>query len=222
MRNRRNTVVQIPANNREAPANRQLVVVRPALPAAPPQFQRRIEAPQGQSLWSYYLGAFRERWRTRIDGRTSRIAIPALRTQGEQLKLAHEYQTTLNSMRLAEIERETKAAELNQKRTEAIVAQQQQQALQNLRLQKEKLSIQVEMAKLKKEMADLKRKPDQQVSPTQQRLLKRGEIEEKLQRLRADEERAMNAAPTEAERRRIQNMYEHRREQLMEELSRYL
>ncbi len=195
MRARRNRVVQIDQNTVElAPANRQLTVVQPALPAIPPDYQRRVPTPQGQSLFSYYINAFRERIRTRIDGRSARVAIPVLRTQTEQLKLAHEYQTTLNNMRLAELERDAKAAELLQKRTDFEIQRNQQQALQTLRLQKEKLSIQTEMARLKKEMADLKRKPQEAtLTAVQQRMMKRAEIEEKLQRLRADETRAMNA-----------------------------
>ena len=223
MRPRRNRVVQIDRNTVElAPANRQFVVVRPALPATPPDFQSRLPDLQGQSIFGYFVQAFKERVRTRIDGRSARVAIPVLRTQTDQLKIAHEYQATLNSMRLAELEREAKAAELNQKRTDAEVQQHQQQALQNLRLQKEKLSIQVEMVRLKKEMGDLKSKQDQGLSQAQQRMMKRAEIEEKLQRLRADENRTMNAAPTEQERRRLENMYENRREQLMDELAKYL
>jgi hypothetical protein len=60
------------------------------------------------------------------------------------------------------------------------------------------------------------------LTPEQQRLLKKAEIEEQLQRLKTDEVQAVEKTTSELERRRLQNMYAARRDRLMEELEKYL
>ena len=56
----------------------------------------------------------------------------------------------------------------------------------------------------------------------QQRLLKKAEIEAQLNRLKFDETVAVAQADGELEKRRLQNIYANRREQLMEQLEKYL
>ena len=64
--------------------------------------------------------------------------------------------------------------------------------------------------------------PEPKLTPTQQRLLKRAELEQALQRLKLDEAEALQKADTELDTRRIRNMYAGRRSQLTEELERNL
>jgi hypothetical protein len=67
------------------------------------------------------------------------------------------------------------------------------------------------------------RRPDHpKLTPTQERLLKRAELEQDLQRLKLDEAEALQKADTELEKRRVGNMYTGRRSQLMEQLERNL
>lgn len=60
--------------------------------------------------------------------------------------------------------------------------------------------------------------PEPKLTAAQQRLLKRAELEQALQRLKLDEAEALQKADGELERRRIQNMYAGRRSQLTEQL----
>src|SRR5579871_4626421 len=55
-------------------------------------------------------------------------------------------------------------------------------------------------------------------TPAQERATKKAELERQLEELGAEEARTVNRAASDAERRRIQNMFANRREQLMEEL----
>jgi hypothetical protein len=64
--------------------------------------------------------------------------------------------------------------------------------------------------------------PEPKLTPAQQRLLKRAELEQALQRLKLDEAEALQKADTELDRRLIKNMYAGRRSQLTEELERNL
>ena len=76
---------------------------------------------------------------------------------------------------------------------------------------------------MRREMRAANAKTEPQVTPAQQRLLKKIQLEEQLQKLDAEQHRAeQQQGRTEPEKRRIQNMYHARRERLLEELEKYL
>ena len=60
------------------------------------------------------------------------------------------------------------------------------------------------------------------LTPAQQRLLKKAELEQELQRLKADEADAVSKTDSEADKRRLQNMYATRRDQLVQQLEKHL
>jgi hypothetical protein len=59
--------------------------------------------------------------------------------------------------------------------------------------------------------------PEPKLTPAQQRILKKAEIDEQLSRLKTAEAEAVAKAGDDLERRRIQNMYANRREQIYEQ-----
>jgi hypothetical protein len=177
---------------------------------------------QQPSLLGHYVQAIRDRTRLRIDQKTAQAVTSALRTETEQLKLANEYQTNLNARQLADLERDVRLAELEQKREDIAIARQQNRELFTLRLQRDRLALQVEIARHRKEIREGRQRPEPKLSPTQQRLSKKTEIEDLLQRLKDDETRALHSAHTELEKRRLQNMYSDRRDRLLEQLEKYL
>lgn len=61
-----------------------------------------------------------------------------------------------------------------------------------------------------------------QLSPEQQRRLKRMETEDRLEDLNKEETRALQKATSDLEKRRLQNMYAAKRDQLMEQMEKYL
>ena len=170
-----------------------------------------------------------DRLRLRIDGHTARVASVALKSQAEHLKLVNEYQAAINTFRQADMERRVKAAELRQRMEEIVFQRRANQRLQGLRLENERfglhrdrLAIRLEIAKLRKELREAGVRPEPKLSPAQQRALKKAEVEDQLQGLIREEAVAMQRAAAEPEKRRLQNMYANRRDQLMEQLENLL
>ena len=229
MRNTREAVAELwPA--RDKPAQRHLMVLKET-PVEPvlwdPRPHGRVSQP---TIFGHFVDSLKKRMRMSIDGRIARVAIPTLRTITEQAKLAVEYQTSLNALSLAEVEREVRLAEIEQKKLELASQRRQHQALEGMRLQKEQLSLQKDHIAFRLEIATLRRQLKEQrqpaaapkPTPAQQKLIKRAEVEAQLEELRAEEAKALQRATSELEKRRFQNMYTHRRDRLMEELEKYL
>ena len=158
----------------------------------------------------------------KIEGKTAKVAIPVLRILAQQAKLALEYQSSLMALSLAETEREVRLAELNLRKIEVAAQRRQYEQTADARTNKERLALQLEIATLERQIQEQRQPLPPKLSPAQQRLLKKNEIEEDLQRLRADEARALRQAVTEPEKRRVQNMYATRRDRLMEQLEKFL
>lgn len=181
------------------------------------------------SLVGHWVDAFKQRVRLRIDGRTARIGAEVLRAQTEHLKLMHEYHSAINGFRVADLERQVRAAELEQRMEEIAAQRRTHQRLQAVRVSTEKLAlrrdrmaIRVEIARMRREMRDASAPSEPRLTPVQQRAIKKAEIEQQLQTLQVEEAKALQRAATEAEKRRLQNMYASRRDRLMEELEKHL
>ncbi len=79
-------------------------------------------------------------------------------------------------------------------------------------------------AEQKKRIEDLQHPAalEPKLTPSQQRLLKKAELQQELQRLTTDEADAVGKTTSEPEKKRIHNMYASRRDQLMQQLERFL
>jgi hypothetical protein len=206
----------------EPPTSHGEVVVRPTVTPSrlAPRPERRPIA--GLSVSEHHRQAWHEREHLRIERKNARAALETLQVVTEQAKAATEYQHALNTMAVAQAERDVRLSELAQRRREVELQRRHSDALAGLRLQKDRTAIQLEIARMHKEMRDLQRPPERQLTPAQERALKRLETEQRLQQLRDDEARALKRAAGELERRRVQNLYSRRQERLMEELEEYL
>jgi hypothetical protein len=189
----------------------------PALFNAYPDTQSRPRTMAG-----HFVDSFKRRTHLKIDGKTAQAALPTLRTLTEQAKLATEYQASLDALNLAEHEREVKQAELEQRKLELATQRKQHQRLEQKRLQKEQLCLQLEISTLQGQIQEQERPPEPKLSAAQQKLLKKAEIEGQLQQLRADEVRALEGAANDLEKRRLQNIYAAKREQLMQQMEKHI
>ena len=206
---------------RKPAASRQLAVARPAaVPARilPPE----PSAPAGPTVFGHYRYSFKERLHLHIERQTTEALLPTLRLLTEQARLATEYQHSLTALSLAELEREVLFAEMQQRKLELAIRRQQTEELAYMQLERQRLSLQLEKAKVDREMRELQKPAEAKLTPAQQRLIKKTEIEEQLQQLQAEERRAVQRAGSELEKRRLQNIYTNRRERLMEELEKYV
>ena len=92
-------------------------------------------------LFDHYLDGVKDRIRLRIDGHTACIATAALKDQAEHLKLMNECQAATNASCLADLERQVRPSELQQRMEEIAVQRRQSQQLREFRLYKERLAI---------------------------------------------------------------------------------
>ena len=89
----------------------------------------------------------------------------------------------------------------------------------------ERIQLEWEIAKLNRQIREEDRPPERParpLTPAQQARRREAGIERQIDRLRADQAKAVAKAPTEEEKKHVQNMYDHRRERLMDELRRCL
>ena len=209
---------------RHNPTRGQLVPMRTMPEPEPVVWDPR---PQDQfakppTILDHLLNSWKRRMHLRIDGRAARTALPTLRIITEQAKLATEYQAALNSLSTTQVEREVRLAELELRRLELAGQKRQHQRLEGLRLRKEQLALQLDIAVLTQQIHEQRQAPATKLTAQQQKAVKKAEIEEQLQQLRAEAIRAVRQADDEPEKRRLQNMYNGRRDRLMEQLEKYL
>jgi len=171
-----------------------------------------------------YISALKQRFILNVEDRTAQARTRFLRTHIEQLELGKQYATLSHDLRAMESEQENRLLRLALEKRELEARAQQAETLDGLRLQKERLTFEVEIAELKAKKKSIQNPSgtDSKLTADQQRRLNRLEIEEKLRELDYLEEEAIRKARSEEERVRIQNMYVDRRDDLHEQLSKYL
>lgn len=192
---------------------------RPAPPLRPEPWRREEES---RSVFGHFLDAIKKRAHLLIEGRTVERSLPTIRAVTEQARLAAEYQEVLRTSFVKEAEQQLRLLEIEERRREIERSRSQASALGDLRLQRDRLSLQLEIARLRRDIRETRSRKPRPLSPTQQRTAKKAELEGRIEQLRRDEEAAVGRARGEPERRRLQNMYNQRRERLLEELEEYL
>jgi hypothetical protein len=134
-----------------------------------------------------------------------------------------ELQGILQDIHLADKDFEIRKIETQMRREDADVRLESERQLRLLRAQRDELHLQKEIVQLKQDIKTAENPVTQSnVSPEQQRRLKRMDIEDKLRDLDRQEEEALETARSEGDRRQIQNMHDDRRQELREQLSKYL
>lgn len=187
--------------------------------------QMRTLPGRSPAMMAYYLNCLKDRFLLHQDRRTAAVRARFLTQKLEELKLTRELQGVINDLAVLSVEREVRVRRLELEKLELVSKIQNQTQLGALRLQRDRLQLQYEIATLRRQIREQKRLPaaaENKLTPAQQRVLKKAEIEEQIQRLRAEEAQALQKATSELERRRIQNMYAAKRDQLMEQMEKYL
>jgi hypothetical protein len=220
------TVVQfVPPEGRKLKDGGLTVVDRTA-PLSSTSWNSKLgDQPYPPTILGHLVNSVNTRIHLKIDAKTASASLPALRTLTDRTKLAAEYQASLNTLSLAEAEREVRQAELEQKKIELAAQRRQQQHLDPLRLQKDQLTLKLEVAQLQRSIQAAENLPGGQqftATPEQQRRLKRMEIEDKLRELARLEADALKTARDDEDRARLQNMYGDKREELREQLAKFL
>jgi hypothetical protein len=170
-----------------------------------------------------YLAALKQRFIISVEDGTAQTRTRFLRTIIEQLELGKQYKTLTHDLKALESEQENRLLRLELERREIKTKLEQTEALDGLQLQKERLTKELEVAELRAKKKAIQNPPaDSKLTADQQRRLKRLEIEDKLRELDRLEDGAVSSARTAEDRVRVQNMHTEKREELREQLTRYL
>jgi hypothetical protein len=175
-------------------------------------------------LVAHYINTLKQRFILTTEDHTAQIRTRFLRSHLEHLELGKQYQTVLNDLKTMEAEQENRLLRLELERRELQAKSQHAGALEELRLEKERLAIKLEIEQFKAQKRAVTQPPQEEskLSPEQQRRLKRIEIEDRIERLDQQEEAALRKARDPEDRVRIQNMYADKREELRDQLSKNL
>lgn len=179
---------------------------------------------QSPSMLAYYFTRLKDRFLLNQDHRTAAVRSRFLQQKIEELKLTRDLHGIMNDLAVLAVERDVRVRRLQVERVELESKIQNHARLGGLQLERDRLQLQYDIAVLKRKIREEDNQPttEQKLTPTQQRALKKAEIEEQLQHLKAEELQAVQRATTELEKRRLQNMYAGRRDQLMEQLEKFL
>ena len=184
---------------------------------------QQIEHYQRQpALLTHFIHCVKDRFIVGQEDRTAAVRSRFIKTKIEQLKLAKELQLAIDDLNFLELEREIRRLELENRRDGLQEDGASQRHLAGLHRERDALKIKLEIAQINDQMQQLQGKPEAKVSKDQQRLERRQEIERDIERLKTDKVLAAGRAASEQERRRVENMYDDRIQQLQADLARYL
>jgi hypothetical protein len=183
--------------------------------------QRHEEQP---AVLSHVVSSLKSRMILNQDLKTAQQRLKLMASVIEVFKLNKELHGVLHEIHLDEKEFEIKQIEVQIRKEDAQSNLKAEVQLRALRKQRDELQLKKEIAQLQQEIKTVDRPPptEGRLTPEQQRKLKRAEIEDKLRELNRLEEEALKNARSEEERVRIQNMHADKREELREQLSKYL
>jgi hypothetical protein len=181
---------------------------------------------QGQpAVLSHVVSSIKGRMILNQDLKTAQQRLQLMASVIEVFKLNKEMQGILHDIALEEKEFQIKQIEGDIRMDDAKARLESEKQLRELRRQRDELVLKREIAGLQKDIRDVKSVKEKEpsgISPEQQRRLRRIEIEDKLQQLGRAEESALRKADSDAARARIQNMYSTKREDLEEQLAKFL
>lgn len=196
----------------------QLEIYRGNVPMPQTTLPTTLDMPRVRpGLLAHWVESVKERLHDRIEITNIEHRSHMLRAMTEQVKLESEYQGALQSMAMAALEHRTRIAELRHKRIEFVLQRKQAVRLAALRLQKEQVALRLEIAKSRQARRETTA-PKQDLSAEQQRLIKKAQLQERLEQLRAEQAAVVRRERGQDNKRRIENVYANRIEQLLEEL----
>lgn len=171
------------------------------------------------AVLSHVVKSIKARMITGQDIKTAQKRLKLIAGVVELFKLNREMQGILHDIHLAEkdfeINKVNRQITLEGAQSKLTAERQLRGRLDQLALQKEMLELEQAIDKIKNVPA-----PEPKLSPEQQRRLKRMEIEDRILELDRQEQNDLKTARDDNDRVRIQNRYEHRREELNEQRTR--
>jgi hypothetical protein len=182
--------------------------------------QRHQEQP---AVLAHVVSSVRSRMILNQDLKTAQQRLQLMTSVIEVFKLNRDLHGILHDLHLEEKGFEIRQIEEQIRKEDAQSRLQSEGQLRDLRKQRDEFQLKKEIAQLQMEIKGVEKTSEaEKTSPEQQRRLKRMEIEDKLRELDRLEAEAIKGARNEEERVRLQNMYGDKREELREQLGKYL
>lgn len=176
------------------------------------------------AVLSHVISSIRTRMVLNQDLKTARRRLQLIGSVIEVFKLNRELQGVMHDIHLADKEFEIQQVESQIRKEDADARLKSERQLRDLRKQRDELQIKKEITQLQQDIktVDNSAPAEPKLSQDQQRRLKRIEIEDKLRELDRLEAEALKNARDDEDRARIQNMHADKRQELQEQLARYL
>ena len=175
---------------------------------------------------SHFVFSVKARMIMNQDLKTAQKRLQLITSVVQLFKLNKELQNVLQDLHLAEKEFEIKQTEQDIRREDVSSRLDSERALRELRKQRDELQLKKEISQLQSDIGTISAPAsvpsEPKLTPDQQRRLKRMEIEDKLKDLDRKQEDALKSARTDEDRMRLENMYADKRQELHEQLSKYL
>ncbi len=176
---------------------------------------------QGQpAVLSHFIYSIKKRLITGQDIRTAEKRLKLITSVVALFKQTRELQNILHDIQIAESDFSSRKVDSQTKLATAKNNLESVSRLGPLRIEDEEWELRRKIAENKRNVDPLPAEP--KLTPKQQRRLKRMEIEDDLRGLDHQEQEALKTARNEDERIRTKNMYDDRREDLREQLSKHL
>jgi hypothetical protein len=176
------------------------------------------------NVLAHVVASIKSRMILNQDLKTAQHRLQLMASVIEVFKLNRELHGILHDLHLEEKEFEIKQIETQIRKEDVQARLKSETQLRELRKQRDELQLKKEIALLQQDIksVDKTSESESKASPEQQRRLKRMEIEDKVRELDRLEADAVKTARDEEERARLQNMYGDKREELREQLAKYL
>jgi hypothetical protein len=184
--------------------------------------QRHQEQPK---VLAHVVSSIKSRMILNQDLHTAQHRLKLMTSVIEVFKANQQLHGILHELHLEEKEFEIKKIEAQIRKEDAQARLGSEPQLRALRKQRDELQIKKEVAQLQRDIKEVD-KTQEVVPPVltadQQRRMKRMEIEDKMRELDRLEEAALKDARDEGEQTRIRNMHADKKQELREQLSRFL
>jgi hypothetical protein len=183
--------------------------------------QRHQDQPE---VLAHVVSSLKSRMILNQDLKTAQQRLQLMASVIDVFKLNRELHGILHDLHLEEKGFEIKQIEEQIRKEDAQSRLKSETQLRDLRKQRDELQLQKEIVTLQQDIKGVEKAPEAEskTAPEQQRRLKRMEIEDKMRELDRLEADAMKTARDDDERARLQNMYGDKREELRDQLAKYL
>jgi hypothetical protein len=174
-------------------------------------------------LIPHYIESIKERWIVHQDDRTGTVRVAFLKTQVEQLKLAKEFQQTVDDLELLSYEKRKRIKILDLETTEIDSRKRTLSQTDELAALRERKKIELEIAQLDDQIGKFKSAsaPSAKLSPDDEKARRHAASEARLARLNQELQKA-SAVHNESERKRKEHAIQDEIDREMTEWSKTL